>query len=1052
MTVVTCRRCGRVARDGARFCDACGAPLADAAGPAEYKQVTVLFADVVHSMDIAAAVGAERLREIMTELVQRCARVVQRYGGTVDKFTGDGIMALFGAPVALEDHAFRACLTALEIQQEVQRLAVDVGRRDGLPLQLRIGLNSGEVIAGDIGSGPLGYTAVGAQVGLAQRMESVAPAGGVMLSESTARLVEHTVVLDAPQQVRIKGATEPVSARRLVGIAPHQQARIGRGGTRLVGRSWELAALVGMLDRTAGGAGCVAGVVGPPGIGKSRLIAETLAIAVGRGIQVFSAFCESHTADVPLSVVSELMRAMFGVDGVGDDAMARNLLRARLPDIDEADRVLLEDALSIGAPEVRLPDIGAGARRRRVTALVDAVVTACPATSVYVIEDAHWIDPVSEAVLLDLVATLTRARSLVLVTYRPEYDGVLSRYPGAQTIALSPLDDEQTAELVTGLLGRDASVGGLAGQIAERAAGNPFFVQEIVRDLADRGVLAGGRGCYLCPTGADDVAVPATLQAAIAARVDRLDAAAKRTLSAAAVVGARFDETLLAQFADTTQLSRLVTAELIEQVASTPKAQYAFRHPMIWSVMYRAQLKSERAQLHRCVAAAIEPRDENAALIADHLEAGGELRQAYDWHMRAGDWSRFRDVRAARMSWQRAGQVADRLLVDDPQRPALRIAPRALISGTSFRSGGPMRDSGFDELRALAEEADDKRSLAIGMAGQVGALLGHGHFRDAAELASELVGILDAIADPDLTVGLLHTTLIAKFAMGEMTDLVRLAQRVIDLSAGDPRRGSIVTESPLLIAMMLQAVARSCFGQPGWRDELDRALAMLRDINPAARGVLLVYGVNIGWAYGTLRMDEEILRETAEALRFAEELGEGYALDAARCARGLALVAADPQSAEGFALLDQTREAVAQERFAMPVLAPIDIAFARRRVLEGDRDGAIVALRGIAAGQTAAGEWLGRGVALSALAEQLIARGSDDDLCEVQAAIDQLQGEQAEPGVVLFDIVSDRLRALLAGARDDTAYPVLVEKYRAKAKSFGFEGHLAWAEGMLRVG
>src|SRR5690349_10476352 len=196
MTVVTCRRCGRVAREDARFCDACGAPIAAPTGPAEYKQVTVLFADVVHSMDIAAAVGAERLREIMAELVQRCAGVVQRYGGTVDKFTGDGVMALFGAPIALEDHAFRACLTALEIQQEVQRLAADVGRQDGLTLQLRIGLNSGEVIAGDIGSGPLGYTAVGAQVGLAQRMESVAPAGGVMLSESTARLVEHTVVLD----------------------------------------------------------------------------------------------------------------------------------------------------------------------------------------------------------------------------------------------------------------------------------------------------------------------------------------------------------------------------------------------------------------------------------------------------------------------------------------------------------------------------------------------------------------------------------------------------------------------------------------------------------------------------------------------------------------------------------------------------------------------------------------------------------------------------------------------------------------------------------------
>jgi class 3 adenylate cyclase len=184
-----CRMCGTEPREGARFCDACGSPIAPATEHAEYKQVTVLFADVVRSMDIAAAVGAERLRELMAELADRCAAVVQRYG-TVDKFTGDGIMAVFGAPVALEDHAFRACLAALDIQAEAAKLAEEVQARDGIALQLRVGLNSGQVIAGEIGSGPFGYTVVGEQVGMAQRMESVAPPGAVMLSESTARLVE----------------------------------------------------------------------------------------------------------------------------------------------------------------------------------------------------------------------------------------------------------------------------------------------------------------------------------------------------------------------------------------------------------------------------------------------------------------------------------------------------------------------------------------------------------------------------------------------------------------------------------------------------------------------------------------------------------------------------------------------------------------------------------------------------------------------------------------------------------------------------------------------
>ena len=208
-----CGSCGVRLLEGARFCHACGAPIAALHQAAEYKQVTVLFADVVRSMDVAAAVGAERLREIMTELVNRSSAVVRRYGGTVDKFTGDGVMAVFGAPVALEDHAFRACLAALDMQQEARRLATEVQRRDGTDLRLRVGLNSGEVIAGEVGSGPASYTAVGAQVGMAQRMESIAPPGGVMLSESTARLVENNAEFGAPELLPIKGAAEPVCAR-----------------------------------------------------------------------------------------------------------------------------------------------------------------------------------------------------------------------------------------------------------------------------------------------------------------------------------------------------------------------------------------------------------------------------------------------------------------------------------------------------------------------------------------------------------------------------------------------------------------------------------------------------------------------------------------------------------------------------------------------------------------------------------------------------------------------------------------------------------------------
>src|ERR1700753_3208406 len=225
MTAIAAGRAGATEPlENARFFRGCGSPLQDGDTRAEYKQVTVLFADVVHSMDIAAAVGPERLRGNMADLVDRCGAVVKRYGGTVDKFTGDGIMAVFGAPVALEDHAVRASLAALGVQEEAKGLAVDIQERDGVDLRMRVGLNSGQVIAGEIGSGALGYTAIGEQVGMARRMESVAPTGGVMVRASTARLVEGAATLGESELVQIEGADEPVRARRLLGMAEHDRS------------------------------------------------------------------------------------------------------------------------------------------------------------------------------------------------------------------------------------------------------------------------------------------------------------------------------------------------------------------------------------------------------------------------------------------------------------------------------------------------------------------------------------------------------------------------------------------------------------------------------------------------------------------------------------------------------------------------------------------------------------------------------------------------------------------------------------------------------------
>src|SRR5580693_1544338 len=472
---VVCGSCGTELAPNSKFCNECGARVAIATTPAEYKQVTVLFADVVRSMDIAAAVDLERLREIMTELVERCAAVAQRYGGGSVEYTGDGVMAIFGAPVALEDHAFRACLAAVSIQEQANRLAAEVAHRDGVALRLRVGLNSGRVIAGEIGSGSLGYKAIGEQVGFAQRMESVAPPGGVMLSESTARLVEHLVMLAEPQWVRIKGRDEPVRARQLIGIGP-RDGLVGRAEASLAGRRWEMATVEAIVDRTIDGRGGVVTVVGPPGIGKSRTARETAALAAGRGVEVFWTFCESHARDISFGVVARLLRASTGVADL-DGAAARAQVREQVPDADAQDLLLLDDLLGIADPGVSLPQIDPDARRRRLTALINTLSLARTQPALFIIEDAHWIDTVSESMLADFLRVIPQTKSMVLITSRPEYRGVLSRVPGAQRINLAPLSDAETSALVAELLGPDPSLAEIGRIITARAAGNPLFAE-----------------------------------------------------------------------------------------------------------------------------------------------------------------------------------------------------------------------------------------------------------------------------------------------------------------------------------------------------------------------------------------------------------------------------------------------------------------------------------------------------------------------------------------------------------------------------------------------
>ena len=471
---------------------------------------------------------------------------------------------------------------------------------------------------------------------------------------------------------------------------------------------------------------------------------------------------------------------------------------------------------------------------------------------------------------------------------------------------------------------------------------------------------------------------------------------------------------------------------------------------------YESQLKSDRAELHRRVAAAIESHDpaaadENAALIAEHLEAAGDLHAAYGWHMRAATWARNRDIAAARLSWERARRIADALPAEDPNRAALRIAPRTMLCGTAPRVHEHVGDR-FDELRELCAAAGDKASLAIGMAGLVLDRAWQGGMREASQLASEAMALIESVGDPTLTVGLSFAPTHAKVLSGEARDVLRWSQRVIDLADGDPSKGNFIFGSPLADAFAQRAIARYCLGRPGWRDDMQHGLAMARGADTLSYARVVTYVCFAGVPTGVLRPDDSAMREIEVALEVAERSGDDFALALTRLTLGFALVHR-PTAAErdrGQKLLAEVSDVFLRQGCFLAALPIINVYVARERARRGERDEAITLMGTAVDHLVREGQLLGWGVpATGVLVETLLDRGTDGDVVEAEAAITRLADAPADDGLVIREIWLLRLRALLARAQGDAAaYADFRDRYRDMARTLEFEGHMAWAEAM----
>jgi class 3 adenylate cyclase/tetratricopeptide (TPR) repeat protein len=677
-----CAACGLAAAVGARFCSACGTPLPGGQGrrgfgsPATYtprrlaekilgsrtamegerKQVTVLFADLKGSLELIADRDAEQARHILDAVLERMMEAIHHYEGTVNQVMGDGIMALFGAPVAHEDHAVRACYAALRMQESVQRWA-ETARRDlGVMVAIRIGLNSGDVVVRTITNDlRMDYSAVGRAAHLAARFEQMAMPGTTLLSADTAALVEDLVQLRPLGPVAVRGVDTAVAVYELIGVGPLRtqfQRAAARGFTHFVGRQREMDLLHRAAEEAGAGRGRVVAVVGDAGVGKSRLVWELSRSLAARGWLVLEGRGLAHERASAYRPIAELLRAYFAVEPSDDGTAIRGLVAAGLLALDGAlgaRAPALQALLDAPVDDARWNRLDPVARRRETIESVRILLLRQSQARpiLVVVDDLQWVDPESQALLDGLLPSLPGARVLLLTCHRTEFESPWSAQPQVEKLRLETLSTDGATLLLGALLGDDASLRELKPLLVDRTRGNPFFLEESVTMLASEGALTGQRGAYRLAQAPSVVHIPPTVRAVVAARIDRLDRDDKRLLETAAVIGKDVPFDLLQAIGDLGEedlragLGRLHAAEFLHETRLFPEVAYAFRHPLTHEIAYGGLVQERRRQIHARVASALQQADparidERIGTLAYHAFHGGLWEQAVTWLRRAG--------------------------------------------------------------------------------------------------------------------------------------------------------------------------------------------------------------------------------------------------------------------------------------------------------------------------------------------------------------------------------------------------------------------------------
>jgi class 3 adenylate cyclase/tetratricopeptide (TPR) repeat protein len=792
----------------------------------ERKLVTVMFADVAGYTSLSEKLDPEDVHKIMEGCLRILMDAIHKYEGTINQFTGDGVMALFGAPLAHEDHAQRACYAALAIQKDLAEYGREVKNDFGREFQMRIGLNSGPVVVGSIGDDlHMDYTAIGDTINLAARVEQAATPGEVWLSHETRGLIQGYFNEEPVGEVLLKGKAAPQRLYRLTADRPEVRTRfeagLRRGVTELVGRRPEMEALRATFERVIGGEAQVIDVVGEAGVGKSRLIYE-FHQSLGQEVIFLSGVCLQYGRSMNFLPVRDVVKEIFGLREGMDEETVKGRIKEQSADSLTQFLPFFHNLLSLKVDDPKFNSLNPEGRKFGTFEAVKSLLLALSQQKPLVVflEDVHWMDKISEEFFTYLSRCIHGHPVMMLSAYRPEAAPSWAQGAHYRKLGLETLGLTSSIRLVMNLLGGLKLAPALEGKIAEKAGGNPFFMEEIVRELLERGDLVREENRYICRRPLDQIEIPSTIQGVIAARMDRLSEDLKRTTQVASVIGRDFAYKILKSVMELGEelrghLTNLVGLELLYEKTLYPELEYIFKHSLTQDVAYESLLKQRRQEIHGRIARAIEELyaeklEPHYEILAHHWELSGNPEKAIEYLVLAGEKSnRDNAVQSARVFLKGALDLSQAYKVS--LEPSLEVRVR-LGLGTASGSIGDV-DTTMEELKK-AVEISQKWGLTEqemeGLVGQAATIIGFSgadleqaiRFYDEAMVRTRAVG---RKAEESLILSLKGTFICTAGRRYQGCLMIREAEKLA-LETGDPRA--------IFSVRLSRAIAERWLGQP----------------------------------------------------------------------------------------------------------------------------------------------------------------------------------------------------------------------------------------------